>query len=151
MGRAFLIMGEANSGNRMMRKAFMAAGCYGDTAKCIQIEDLKRGGLPDVIVLARSGPNGHRVPDFKELAQACLDAGYAVTPVLIYRKSDFALAGHCQNYDLTRDQARHYRDTVTFLAYELGAWLGVPLVVIPYEPFVESEEVRRFLFAQLGL
>lgn len=151
MKRAFLVIGEANSGCRMMRKAFIAAGCYGDPVNGIQIADLKRGGRSDTIVIARSVPNGKRVPNFKKLAQACLDAGYAVTPVLVYRKTDFALAGHCTQYGLTHKQARKYRDVATYRAYKLAAWLGVPLVVVPYEPFVTSAKVRAFLFASLGL
>ena len=151
MKRAFLVMGEANSGNRMMRKAFMAAGCYGDTVKGIQIADLQRGNLPDTIVIARSGPNGEHIPDFIALAQACIDAGYTVTPVMIWRKSDFALAGHCQHYGLTHQQALHYRETITFLAYELACWLKTPLVVVPYEPFVTSKEIRDLFFRQFGL
>lgn len=134
-----------------MRLAFMSAGCYGDPVHGIQIADLQRGGLPDRIVLARSGPNGHKVPDFKELAYALLTAGYRVTPVMVYRKSDFALAGHAKHYRLTHEEARSYRDTVTYLAYELSAWLGETLVVIPYEPFVTDGWMRHFLFTQLGL
>ena len=133
-----------------MRKAFMAAGCHGDTVKGIQYENVRRGGLPDCIVLARSGPNEGGV-DFKTLAAALIQTGYEITPVLIYRKTDFALAGHCQHYKLTHKQALKYRNKVTYLAYELGAWLGVPLVVIPYEPFVTDASVRRFLFWSLGL
>lgn len=148
--QAFIILGQANSGCRMMRKAFIAAGCYGDTVKGIQVKDLRRGGLPDKIVLARSGPNEGGT-DFLELAQICMDAGYHVTPILIYRKTDFALAGHCQHYGLTLEEAREYRETMTYLAYELAAWLGVTLVVVPYEPFVTSASVRRLLFWQLGL
>lgn len=144
-------MSQANSGTRMMRKAFMAAGCHGDTVKGIQLEDVRSGSLPDRIVMARSGPNGQYVPDFKELAQACLDAGYHVTPVLVYRKTDFALAGHARHYGLTPEQALEYRNVVTHLAYEVSAWLGVPLVVIPYEPFVANAQVRTFLFESLGL
>lgn len=128
----------------------MAAGCHGDTVKGIQYEDVRRGGLPDQIVLARSGPNEGGT-DFKTLAAALIEAGYDVIPVLVYRKTDFALAGHCRHYGLTPDEALKYRNKVTYLAYELGAWLGVPLTVIPYEPFVTNASVRRFLFWSLGL
>lgn len=148
--RAFLVVGEANSGNRMMRRAFMAAGCHGDTERCIHVEDLQAGGLPDRIVLVRSGPNEDGF-DFKILAGHCQAAGYAVTPVLIYRKTDFALAGHRQHYGLTHRQAVRQRNEVTRLMYELAAWLRTPLVVIPYEPFVGDRSVRRALFRSLGL
>lgn len=150
MKRAFLIVGAENSGNRMMRKAFMAAGCHGNPENGLDVWDLKQP-LPPRIVLARSVPNGDVIPDVKGLARACELAGYAVVPVHIYRKTEFAIEGQVKGYQRTPERALEYRHLATLIAYELAAWLGTPLVVVPYEPFVMSCHVRVHLFASLGL
>lgn len=126
----------------------MAAGCYSDTVRGIHAADLWRGGLPSKIVIARSGAGEE---DFEALVRACHATGYSVTMVLPYRKTDFAIEGQVLHYPVTREEAREQRDEVVHLTYRLAAQLGTPLVVIPYEPFVTSDQVRRDLFESLGL
>lgn len=146
--RAFLIIGQANSGNRLLRRAFMAAGCYSNTERGIKAADLWRGDLPDKIVIARSGVGEE---DFEAMVRACHATGYLVTVVLPYRKTDFAIEGQVLHYPVTREEARKQREEVVHLTYRLAAQLETPLVVIPYEPFVTSARVRKDLFESLGL
>lgn len=135
----------------MLRKALMAAGCHGDPDRGIDEKTLQKKRLPRRIVLARSIPNGLEIPNLKGLARSCELAGYEVTPILVYRKTEYAIAGQVRGYDRSWELAQEYRELATQLAYELAAWLGTVLVVVPYEPFVTNRLVRIALFTQLGL
>jgi len=149
--RAFLVIGAENSGNRMMRKCLCTAGCWGDPDREEFTDDLNFEGLPEQIAVARSVPHGEFVPDVKAIARLMQLAGYQVVPILVYRKTDFAVAGQVKVYQRSPEEARRYIEVAARLAYECALWLKTVLVVVPYELFVTSAWVRDHLFLQLGL
>lgn len=146
--RFFLVTGVENSGNRMFRDSLCSAGCYGDPIQDFPDSDFHN--LPPQVALVRSVPHGDTVPDLKAVARVAQLAGYEVTPLYIYRKTEFSLAGQMRVYERSESVAAHYRKLASVLAYELAAWLGKPLIVVPYEPFVTDARIRAALFATLG-
>lgn len=152
MRRAFLVCGAENAGNKMVTAALVSAGVWGDDGDLQAMDDLDFTGRPDRIVLRRSVPHGVEIPDLLSITRRMRRAGYRVTVLFVVRKSDYLVSGQMRvGYAKTPEHARQNWERAATLAYRLSAHLQQPLVVVPYELFVELPAVRADLFASLGL
>jgi hypothetical protein len=156
MKRVYFVLGLANSGNRMMRLALCASGCYGNPHHQELLgeepQDLQPHTWPDKVVFARSIPNGDIIPDLFALAQPMLAAGYQITPIHVYRKTEFAIQGHLDaGYASDPQTAQARINLAAEMIHELGAALQTPVVTVIYELLVRLPRYREHLFAQLGL
>lgn len=161
MKRAYFVLGCEGSGTRMLTAAFISVGCRGSADHFQPLDALDFTGDDD-LVFRRSLPHGGQWPDLHKIADAMKAAGYTVVPVFSYRKTDYLVA-HQLRTDREHEGQRvppyadHADDVLMHLrlamnkAYDLAEWVGHPLVVIPYEAFVESELMQLFLFRSLGL
>ncbi len=93
------------------------------------------------------------MPQPFKYGQRMLEAGFTrIVPVHVYRKTDFAVAGHLKGrYADSVEEARERIDLTARLAHELGAWLKQPVMTLIYEQFVTNQPYRDALFAQFGL
>lgn len=152
----YWVSAPENSGNRMMRRCFCSAGCYGDPDRKEWFgdgpDDLDFAELPNRLVFARSVPNGDHVVDPYPIAVRMLICGYRIVPVIVYRKTEFAIEGQVRNYEgRTPEAALQYIRICVEMMHQFAAYLRTPLVVVPYEPFILWPAMRKALFASLGL
>ena len=156
MKTVYWVTGAENSGNRVLVQSLCSAGCYGNSPRgemheYLLDDTLEFEGLPDRLAYMRSVPHGGRVPKPKLIATRMQRAGYTIKPILVIRKTEFAIEGQVLTYGRTREQAQQYVALAVTIMYDFALWLGELLTVVSYELFVEIPEVRRDLFAQLGL
>ncbi|MFJ9368818.1 hypothetical protein ACIRRA_30945 [Nocardia sp. NPDC101769] len=152
MRTAYLVLGPESSGTRMLTRAFVAAGCFGDGGHVQRLDCLDFRGYPDRIVFRQSLPHGDGWPDCPRIVGSMTSAGYAVQPVLILRDKDHTVRSQrARKHAFSRRQARRrITDALDFAYRQLAEVDHTPLVVL-YEPFVRYEAVRRTFFEQLGL
>lgn len=163
MKQAFFILGAEGSGTRMLTQAFIEAGCRGSAEHRQPMDDLDfRYPDEQPIVFHRSLPHGGKWPDLREIADRMAECGYDIVPIFSYRKTDYLVA-HQLRTDREHEgepvpaYADHPEDVQMHLrlamnqAYGLAAWVNHPLVVVPYEAFVESEMAQLQFFEVLGL
>jgi hypothetical protein len=81
--RAFLVLGPESSGNRLVTRCLIAAGCDGDGGHR-QRFDRPDGivGAAELIVWRRSMPHGQEWPDLDQMLRRLRDGGYADVRVL---------------------------------------------------------------------
>jgi len=156
--RVYFVLGLANSGNRMMVQALCASGCYGNPLPPHSEllgespTDLQPHTWPDRVVFARSIPNGTIIPDPLAFAAPMLEAGFHITPIHMYRKTEFAIAGHLQaGYASHPEVALDRIDLTAHLIHELGAAIHTPVITVIYELLVRLPRYRSLLFSQLDL
>ena len=148
MGTAIFIVGPESSGTRMLTEAFINVGCYGDSEINQRMDDYNF--TENLIVFRRSLPHGGNWPDIASIVKNMKD--YRVIPILILRDKEITIksqlrAGHV----LTEEESRHNIEFAIPYAYRHFAAVGlIPLVII-YEAFVESKDLRRLFFTSLAL
>lgn len=155
--RAFFVLSLENSGTRMTVQALCHSGCWGNpnngelwnepdpTFEAIP-------GDPPLIAFPRSVLHGGVMPDPFVYAQRMLNVGFKVFPVHVYRKTEFAIAGHLNGkYASSHQEAKDRIDLTARLIHELGATLRQPVMTVIYEQFVANKPYRDALFAQFGL
>ena len=149
---AYLVIGAESSGNRMMVKALVSAGCYGDGDVEQRLDDLDFSNTPDRIAMLRSVPHGDDIPDLRGLAKLLIEAGYQVHPILMYRKTDFVVASQkAGGHGMRDDEVWEHIQMAHHLAHDLACCLGEKLLTVVYETFVTMPQIRRWVFYQLGL
>lgn len=156
MKRVYFVLGLANSGNRMMVRALSASGCYGNPHKGEFLgeapSDLQPHTWPERVVFARSVPNGEIIPDLDAFAAPMLTAGYHITPIHMYRKTEFAVQGHLDaGYAPDVETVLQRIDLTAKMIHRLAATLRNPVVTVIYELLVRLPEYRDALFAELDL
>ena len=146
--RAYLVTGPESSGTRLMTRALIAAGCFGDAGH----EQRLDGGIPDgtsPIVWRRSVPHKQRYPDLTRLVERLRTHEYVVQAVVTTRdwhamlRSQVAL-GHTPDIGKARHRTRR---AYLHIFKHLDA-LGVPYIVASYESLVQRP--RRALAAIAG-
>jgi hypothetical protein len=153
MGRTcYFVMGPESSGTRMMGKAFVQLGIYGDSDHKQRLDDLDFVDRPDRIAFRRSFPHGPEWPDVAGLVATMRAAGYRVVPVVTLRQREYCAEsqvriGHSKNMAAARAKI----DRAVEHIWTGLARAGLVPVVVAYEPFVRSPEVRRVFFQSLGL
>ncbi len=152
MKQAYFIIGPESSGTRMITKAFVTAGCYGDFKHKQRLDNLKFNDTPDRIVIRRSLPHGTKWPAIADLITLMNRSGYQVTPILILRDKDATAASqlrHAHERDGTEAKT-NIAFSIDYTYKELIKVSTLPLVIC-YEPFVRYPEVREMFFKSLDL
>jgi hypothetical protein len=156
MRKAFLVLGPEASGTRMLTEAFCKLGVFGDAGHEQRLDDLNFAAAPDSIVFRRSLPHGgngtRHWPAVGALATCLRGAGYRVIPVLILRDQEVTVqsqlrATHVESAESARANLEFAVRHVYIELAKVGLW---PMVV-SYESFVRSRQVREVFFAQFGL
>ena len=153
MKTAYFILGPESSGTRMITKAFVTLGIYGDFRHKQRMDDLDFSKTPDKIVLRRSLPHGEDWPSIADTINLMKQAGYMiVTPILILRDKDMTVKSqirhsHAKN---TAESRANIEYAIDHAHRELGS-IGLVPLMINYEPFVKYDTVRKNFFKHLGL
>ena len=89
MKRAFFVIGAESSGTRVLTRAFISAGCWGNGGHVQRLDARPKFDVfPDLIVFRRSLPHFHgasRWFDVGEIQENIKNAGYELTTVAIMR------------------------------------------------------------------
>ncbi len=152
MKQAYFILGPESSGTRMITKAFISSGCYGDFKHKQRLDDLNFKATPDKIVFRRSLPHGTKWPAIADTITLMRRSGYQVRPILILRDKDATAASQLRHaHERDGEEAKtNIAFSVDYTYKELTKVKMVPLVIC-YEPFVRYPEVRELFFKRLGL
>ena len=153
MRQAFFVMGPESSGTRMLTRAFVSVGVFGDDGEVQRLDDMQFEGRPERIVFRRSIPHDGEWPPVGDLCREMAAAGFDVWPVVILRDREITArsqvkAGHSRSVE----EARQKVDKAVILIYaELACVESQPVMQVAYESFVAHERVRVDIFASLGL
>lgn len=153
MTNAYLVLGAESSGNRLMTRVLIAAGCAGVAGAQQALDDAIPPADGTPIVWLRSVPHGRVFPDIAAHIHLLDAAGYCVRCVVMHR--DFHAQTHSQvaaRHVQTLEQAQmHVR-----LAYqriyaalsETKCWY----VALNYEALVQNPDaVMAWLLPMLDL
>lgn len=143
---AYLVAGPESSETRMLTKAIISSGVFGDYGHVQRLDNLKFGDRPDKIVLRRSLPHAHAWPDLDKICTTMEAAGYEVRRVAITRNEYItALSqirnGHAPNMNVAKSNIKTSLE-------KLKGFGGVSVV---YGRFVNNREYREAIFSKLGL
>ncbi len=150
--KAFLVMGPESSGTRMLTGSLIMAGAYGQDTHQQDLDDLRFEDRDDIIVLRRSIPHANKKPDLAGIYTLMSNAGYKVFPIYISRLDEYTaksqiLNGHSEvpseAYQKIREAEAH--------AIESFLRIGVQLIRLSYEAFIEDRQIREDFFYLLGM
>ncbi len=153
MKKAFFVMGPESSGTRMLTRAFMSVGVFGDDGDRQRLDE---GGYYHVgdIVFRRSIPYAGKWPPIGDLCRKMGTAGYEVQPIVILRDREITARSQVRNgHTGTVEEARGKVDqAVSHIGTELALVVDRELMkLVTYESFVAHEGIRMIVFASLGL
>jgi len=87
--KAYLVIGPESSGTRVLTKALIAAGCYGQSGHGQAMDGPNWLGAfddcPETIVFRRSVPHAGMCPDISDLVKRMQQCGYVVTILVVVR------------------------------------------------------------------
>lgn len=144
---AYLVIGVESSGTRMLTKALIASGCYGDGGHQQRLDNAQNlNNLPDKIVLRRSIPHAGGVPDVSGWIKKFERNGYTARIVKIYRDQK------C-NIESMMKRGHAPARSIAVAKFNAGRSLLDKLdgLEIRYRDFVTKPDYRRERFAELGL
>lgn len=148
--RAFFVVGPESSGTRMLTRAFMSIGFFGDDGHDQAFDSLDfKNCEHNWIVFRRSVPHNGEWPHLDALRQAMVIGGYNVTPVAIFRDPEVTArsqvkANHCNAIEQARLNVLSARNLIF-------AYLGIHnLIMVDYEQF-GHDKYRAHIFEQMGL
>lgn len=149
MKRAFYVLGPESSGTRMLTKAFISVGVYGDSEHEQSMDNLNFYVTPDTIVYRNSVPHDGYMPPIKFICEQMKLAEYDVVVIVIDREDRFlelsqAKRFHQPNADYARRNIARARDYIS-------EQLETAPVLVQYEDFVCDPNYRKSIFAGLGL
>jgi hypothetical protein len=150
---AFFILGSEGSGTRMLTRAFVTLGAFGDYTHRQRLDNLDFGCARGHIVLRRTIPHDLEMPPIARLVTLMEAAGFErVVPILIVRDKDATARSQVkQHWVYTEDEAKADIAIAIEQAYLELASVGMLPMVVHYEPFVKSADVRRLFFNSFGL
>jgi hypothetical protein len=150
--QAFFIIGPESSGTRMLTKAFLSLGMYGDGGHGQRLDKQGFAGGHRRIAFRRSVPHGKKMPKIAELVRKMEKAGYTVRPVVIVRDKDMCAQSQVKNHHqkAVEDARESIKKAVEHIYREL-AQVGKSPNVVYYEPFVKFKRVRRAFFRRFKL
>jgi len=143
---AVVVLGPEASGTRMMTEFCIRGGYFGDSGHGQRLDNLKFASAPDRIVFRRSLPHGRKWPNLLDIHSRLEKA------IFTFRDPRFMIlsqlrAGHIseakQGYD---NILRALNDS-----WEAFQVLDVEPLIVVYEQWVESEELRDVAAAVLGV
>ena len=147
---AFLVLGAESSGTRMLTKALVLAGVWGDYTHGQRIDNLLgvMDKAPPYVVMRRSLPHARMWPRLDVLSRQLRSGGHKLIPLGIEREERYTIKSQLtdQQHAQTATQAR---DNIARAKKLIKAQR--PLWVASYERFVSNEDYRAGLFAQIGL
>lgn len=151
MRRAFFVLGPESSGTRMLTKALMECGAYGDSSHEQRLDTLDFDEAPDLIVFRRSVPHAGIWPPIRGLIRKMEKAGYDVTPIVIVRNPHYTALSqvrvmHSPSYEVARER-------IQVAGAQIGWDLGndPDALFVQYEQLVEDEDYRAEFFEEIGL
>jgi hypothetical protein len=150
--RAFYVIGPESSGTRMLAKAFIRSGVFGDASHTQRMDFLDFAGRPDEIMFRNSIPHAHVMMPIADITKKMEACGYEVVHVLIDRDDKYLLLskvkrGHRPDIEVAKENLPLERAHIEEQIKELG----VEPIRVKYEDFVGSAELRRELFESLSL
>jgi hypothetical protein len=150
---AYFIIGPESSGTRMITKAFVTLGIYGDFRHKQRMDDLDFSKTPDKIVLRRSVPHGDDWPAIADTINLMKQAGYSIiVPIVILRDKDITSKSqirHSHAGNIAEAKA-NISFAIDHIHRELSS-VGLSPNIISYEPFVKYDAVRKNFFRSMGL
>lgn len=85
MTLAVMVLGAESSGNRLMARLLIAAGCYGDGHISQRLDDGIPAAVNQPVVWIRSIPHGDQVPDLSDCFHQLRQQGYEVRAIVMLR------------------------------------------------------------------
>ena len=145
--QAFYIIGPESSGTRMLTKAFINVGCFGDGSHVQRMDHMNFANMPDVIVYRNSVPHATVTPPIAQLYRRMGECGYTVFLIIIDREDYYMELSqvkrwHQEDVDSARESIALAREYIAKQVEELG----IQPILVQYENFVGSAEVRRKFF-----
>ena len=105
MKRAFFVIGAESSGTRVLTRAFISAGCWGNGEHIQRLDARPKFDVfPALIVFRRSLPHFHEPtewPDVGEIQENIKKAGYELTTVAIMRDSEITALSQIRNQHIS--------------------------------------------------
>lgn len=150
MKRCFLIVGAESSGNRLLGKLLVNAGCFGDD----RMDGPFSQRLPcdeALAVVIRSYPHGDEWPDIVAIYTELRAKGYQVMVLVAIRDWHCTLQSQIHSQHHPKELAlanirRAYGEIFTGLA-TINCWH----TVISYEALVSTPQAQTVLLHRLGL
>jgi len=147
MRKAFFVIGAESSGTRMLTKAFISIGCYGDGGHYQKLDMQNFEDTPDLIVFRRSLPHAHKWPAVKQIAKKMKRAGYEVKIIGVMRDARIVVASQLRN----QQHARTEQEALQNIGRANKIITASAHMVVEYENFVTDKLYREVVFADLGL
>ena len=152
MKRVFYIIGPESSGTRMLAKAFIRSGVFGDSSHTQRMDFLNFAGYPDDIMFRNSIPHAHVMMPIAEITGIMEGFGYNVYHVLIDREDYYmelsqVKRGHQPSVESARESIALARKHIASQIDELR----VHPALVQYEQFVGKAAERRVLFESYSL
>ncbi|KKN62890.1 hypothetical protein LCGC14_0507430 [marine sediment metagenome] len=150
MRRAFFVIGCESTGTRMMTKALISAGAFGDSGHQQSLDNLNFYDRPDIIVFRRSIPHADMWPPINTLHRMMIAARYTVATFIMWRKEEFTIQSqlrrnHVQSEEKAKEQIKRALKLIGEFSH------GKECEVVGYEHFVTDEWYRSELFWDYGL
>lgn len=150
MKRCYLVVGAESSGNRLLGKLLVSAGCTGDD----RMDGPFSASLPtheDPAVVIRSYPHGNEWPDLSDIYRALRNRGYQVRVIVAVRDRHCTVMSQVKSQHHPAELAqtnvqRAYLD----IFQQLGA-INCWYVIVPFESLVLHGEASSALLETLGL
>lgn len=150
--RAYLVVGPESSGNRLMTRLLVAAGCQGE-GDHVQRWDTHPPVSEEPIVWLRSVPHARQTPDIVAMVRRLWARGYKVKVVVMLRDWHSTLASQVRmGHVKSKDQGqRHIRDAYVWIFSQV-AEASVPFYVVSFEALVaRPDATMTWLCDALGL
>lgn len=151
--RAFFVVGPENSGTRLLTRALIGSGCFGDYGHHQRMDDLNFQRQATCIAFRRSVPHSSRWPDVEHVIQRMKRAGYEVV-VLVTTREVQAMARSqvvAQHAHSLLNAYEHIERAYYHIFAALGDLHGTGLFVVPYEATVLHPQSLADLLSSLGL
>lgn len=148
--RAFYVIGPESSGTRMMAKAFIRAGVFGDASHLQALDDMDFDRMPNDIMYRNSVPHGGWMLPIDEITDKMVSCGYKVIHIIIDREDRYlelsqVKRGHQIDIESAKENIAKAREHIA------EQMVGVQPALVQYGNFVSSAEVRRKFFEAYSL
>lgn len=149
MRKAFVVIGAESAGTRMLTKAFISAGCWGDSGHEQRVDNhMKFAHLPhDHIVIRRSIPHAGSMPKVGNVRSKLIRDGYTPTIVAVERDDSIVTRSQLRDeqHAHSPEQAAENIQNAKAIVNEFADYR------VEYEKFVTDPSYRQEFFSKLGL
>jgi len=150
---AVVVLGPEASGTRMITEFCIRAGFFGDSGHGQRLDHLKFDAAPDRIVFRRSLPHAGAWPDLLDIHSRLEKANYTnIHYIFVFRDPRYNVLAQLR-VGHVREAKQGYENILRALndSWEAFQILDVEPLVVVYEQWVESEELRDVIAAVLGV